>query len=145
VGTVRRSNKPSSPRASRPPICIRLGSPLRIVQGGGATFAFHLPEQGGLSHLWVPGCILQWFREFVHHIPTHYSYGVWVSDHSERSSNYRELNNLVSSIEQHLSDGTFIGAEIYVFTENFTAESAFYKGNTSSKALFDLVLRLCTL
>jgi hypothetical protein len=51
---------------------------------------------------------------------------------------------LVTSIENLISDGTLVGAEVYVFTDNFTAEAAFYKGSTSSKTLFDLVLRLRT-
>jgi len=54
------------------------------------------------------------------------------------------LNNLITSVENLLSDGTLVGAEVFVFTDNFTSESAFYKGNTSSKTLFDLVLRLQT-
>jgi len=74
-----------------------------------------------------------------------YSYGVWGRDHAGVSSNYRELENLVTSIENLTADGTLVGAEVYVFTDNFTAESAFYKGNTSSKTLFDLVLRLRTI
>jgi hypothetical protein len=72
---------------------------------------------------------------------THYSYGVWGRDQEESSSNYKELNNLVSSVERLLADGTLVGAETFIFTDNFTAESAFYKGNTTSKTLFDLVLR----
>jgi hypothetical protein len=75
---------------------------------------------------------------------TYHSYGIWGKDHEGNSSNYRELNNLVTTIEALLADGTLVGAETFVFTDNFTAESAFYKGNTSSKTLFDLVLRLRT-
>jgi len=74
-----------------------------------------------------------------------YTYGVWGADQAGDSSNYRELNNLVASLELRTADGTLVGAEVYVFTDNFTAESAFYKGNTSSKRLFQLVLRLRTL
>jgi hypothetical protein len=51
----------------------------------------------------------------------------------------------VTSIENLTADGTLVGAEVYVFTDNFMAESAFYKGNTSSKTLFNLVLRLRTI
>jgi hypothetical protein len=52
---------------------------------------------------------------------------------------------LLSSLELRITDGTLLGAEVYVFTDNFTAESAFYKGDTSSKRLFQLVLQLRTL
>jgi hypothetical protein len=34
------------------------------------------------------------------------------------------------------------GSEIFLFTDNSTAESAMYKGTSSSKLLFDLVMRL---
>ena len=34
------------------------------------------------------------------------------------------------------------GIELYVFTDNSTAEAAFYKGTSSSKKLFDLIVRL---
>jgi hypothetical protein len=73
---------------------------------------------------------------------TYYTYGVWGSDQAGNSSNYRELNNLVTSLEQRVTEGLLSGAEVFVFTDNFTAEAAFCKGNTSSKTLFDLVLRL---
>jgi hypothetical protein len=76
---------------------------------------------------------------------TFYTYGVWGADQADDSSNYRELNKLVSSLELHVTDGTLVGAEVYVFTDNFTAESAFYKGDRSSKCLFELVLQLRTL
>ncbi len=33
-------------------------------------------------------------------------------------------------------------SEVFIFTDNFTAESVFYKGNSSSQKLFELVLRL---
>jgi hypothetical protein len=76
---------------------------------------------------------------------TYYSYGVWGHDHASDSSNYRELNNLVTSVERLLSDGTLVGAEVFIFTDKFTAELAFYKGNTTSKTLFNLVLWLRTI
>lgn len=41
-----------------------------------------------------------------------------------------------------MDNGILHGAEVFVFTDNTTAESAFYKGNTTSKRLFSLVLRL---
>jgi hypothetical protein len=75
----------------------------------------------------------------------HFTYGVWGPDQAGHSSNYHELDNLVTSLEHHIPEGTFVGAEVFVFTDNFTVESAFYKGNTSSKTLFELILRLQTI
>jgi hypothetical protein len=74
-----------------------------------------------------------------------YTYGMWGQDDSAQSSNYRELNNLVTILEDRVRDGSLVGSEVYLFTDNTTAERAFYKGNTSSKTLFDLVLRLRSL
>ena len=64
------------------------------------------------------------------------------TDADGASSNYRELRNLVESIEEGVADGSFEGAEIFLFTDNSVAEAAYYKGNTPSRPLFDLVLRL---
>ena len=60
----------------------------------------------------------------------------------EESSNYRELRNLVEMIEALVKDGTLKGHELFMFTDNSTAESAFFKGTSSSEKLFNLVLRL---
>jgi hypothetical protein len=68
-----------------------------------------------------------------------YSYGIWGWDVEGDSSNYRELNNLITALEQHLVDGTLHGSEVFVFTNNTTTESAVYEGNTTSKRLFSLV------
>ena len=60
----------------------------------------------------------------------------------ERSSNYRELLNLVEYIEEIFNKGLLDGCELFMFTDNFTAEAAFFKGTSSSELLFGLVLRL---
>jgi hypothetical protein len=72
-----------------------------------------------------------------------YRHGLWGSDTNKKSSNYRELCNLVETIEEGVCNGTLKGAELFLFTDNTVAEAAFYKGNTSSsKVLFDLIVRL---
>jgi hypothetical protein len=71
-----------------------------------------------------------------------YRFGQWCDEVSEESSNYRELLNLVVRLEELVEDGTLQGAEVFIFTDNSTAESVFYKGNSSSKMLFELMLRL---
>jgi hypothetical protein len=48
----------------------------------------------------------------------------------------------VCALETGVAQGSLLAAEVFVFTDNATAESVFYKGNTSSRCLFDLVLRL---
>jgi hypothetical protein len=72
----------------------------------------------------------------------HYRFGQWSDEVSEKSSNYRELYNLVCRLEELVDDGTLDGCEVFIFTDNDTAESAFFKGNSSSEALYELVLRL---
>jgi hypothetical protein len=69
-------------------------------------------------------------------------HGVWGSDDEGRSSNWRELTNLVESLELEARESTLQGCEIFLFTDNSTAESAFFRGTSSSERLFLLVLRL---
>jgi hypothetical protein len=71
-----------------------------------------------------------------------YRYGLWGRDSEAASSNYRELRNLVEVLEDGVSTGVLHGSEVFLFTDNFTAEAAFYRGNSSSRALFQLILRL---
>jgi hypothetical protein len=60
----------------------------------------------------------------------------------EESSNFRELRNLVEMTESLVAKQMLNGHELFMFTDNSTAESAFFKGTSLSKKLFDLVLRL---
>jgi len=71
-----------------------------------------------------------------------YKYGVWGKDADHSSSNFRELSNLVTSLEEGVQSGDLLHGEIFIFTDNSTAESVFYKGTSTSPLLFNLVLRL---
>jgi hypothetical protein len=71
-----------------------------------------------------------------------FEYRQWMTADSENSSNWRELNNLVLALERLLKENKLRGSEIFVFTDNATAESAFWKGTSASEMLFKLVLRL---
>jgi hypothetical protein len=71
-----------------------------------------------------------------------YRHGIWGDDDSGRSSNWRELTNLVETLELEAMEGRLCGCEIFVFTDNSTAEAAFFKGTSSNILLFNLVLRL---
>jgi hypothetical protein len=48
----------------------------------------------------------------------------------------------VETLELQVRDGRLRNAEVFIFTDNSTAEGVFYKGNSTSKKLFELVLRL---
>ena len=60
----------------------------------------------------------------------------------EMSSNYKELRNLVESVERAFALDILRGCQLMMFTDNSTAESAFHKGASSNPALHDLVQRL---
>ena len=68
--------------------------------------------------------------------------GTWNERGSEKSSNFRELGNLVMRLELEAENGCLDGAEMFMFTDNSTAESAFHNGTSSSSLLFELVVRL---
>jgi hypothetical protein len=72
-----------------------------------------------------------------------YQYGQWTSEASETtSSNWKELSNLVDSLDDILTNNDLGGCELFMFTDNSTAEAAYWKGTSHSQKLFDLVLRL---
>ncbi len=66
---------------------------------------------------------------------------MWGPDEDSSSSYIRELCNLVESIEYEVERGTLQNAELFMFTDNSTAEAAYYRGSSKNKKLFELVLR----
>jgi hypothetical protein len=73
----------------------------------------------------------------------HYKYGQWCAEITEKkSSNWRELNNLVEAVVCMVVEHGLWGSGIFIFTDNSTAEAAFWKGTSKSEALFELILRL---
>ena len=71
-----------------------------------------------------------------------YEYGQWCTEESEQSSNWRELKNLVDALEGWIQTHHLNGSQLFIFTDNATAEAAYWKGTSKSKKLCDLVLRL---
>jgi hypothetical protein len=69
-----------------------------------------------------------------------YSHGQWSEDMSTESSNFRYLSNFINAIEAADSKGLFGNAELFIFTDNFVAETTFHKGTLSSKCFFELML-----
>jgi hypothetical protein len=75
-----------------------------------------------------------------------FQYGQWPERISETmSSNWRELANLVESLESEVRNRALSDCEIFLFTDNTTAEAAYWKGTSKSERLFDLVLHVCLL
>ena len=50
-----------------------------------------------------------------------------------------QLRNLVEALERSGSTGELNGKEIFLFTDNSTAEAVVLKGSSSSPLLYDLV------
>ncbi|KAG7340358.1 hypothetical protein IV203_023901 [Nitzschia inconspicua] len=71
-----------------------------------------------------------------------FEYGQWTTEDSENSSNWRELKNLVTSIRTLSERQNICGSELFIFTDNTTAEQAYSKGSSKSEHLFELVLEL---
>ena len=71
-----------------------------------------------------------------------YRFGLWGDEADGSSSNFRELANLVETFEAMALENALNGHEVYMFTDNSTAEAAFANGSSTSEKLFDLVLRL---
>jgi hypothetical protein len=68
--------------------------------------------------------------------------GLWPRDMEDQSSNYQELRNLVDAMDEEAKEGYLKGSELWMFTDNSTAESCFYKGGSLSELLHELVLWL---
>ena len=76
---------------------------------------------------------------------TYFEYGQWATEQSEESSNWRELCNLLDSLEGFASTENLRGSEVFLFTDNSTAEATYWKGTSRSPRLFYLILRLKSL
>ena len=71
------------------------------------------------------------------------TFGGWNAKVMRESSNFKEAYNLVLLLEHQIKVGEVaLGSEIFVFTDNSTAERAFNKGASKSKLLHELVVRL---
>ena len=62
------------------------------------------------------------------------SYGAWKDEVTRtKSSNFRETANLVRQVRRKVKNGSIErGSEVFVFTDNSTAERTMYKGSSTS-------------
>ena len=67
-------------------------------------------------------------------------YGVWSYSDAEESSNYREMNNCITSIRKLGEMGKLQHSMLLFCTDNSTVETALYKGTSSSPKLLELVI-----
>lgn len=70
----------------------------------------------------------------------YYHHEQWSNDHSQESSNHRELANLVFAIEYAQRKGLLQETELFIFTDNVSAKSTFFTGTSKDKRIFELIL-----
>jgi hypothetical protein len=106
---------------------IRMARQMKVIygfgdaSGNGFGSSIHLPS---VEVVWRSG---MWNRTMV----------------EEHNSNFFELANLIMALEDLQVKGGLVGHEIFMFTDNTTAEAAHFNGTTKhGKQLFDLMLRL---
>jgi hypothetical protein len=68
--------------------------------------------------------------------------GTWGTDSEDNSSNWREFENVVETLELEEKEEKLNDAEAFMFTDNSTVEAAIFKGSSSSPKLHNLVMRL---
>ena len=74
---------------------------------------------------------------------TYKSYGQWSSCVEDKHSNYKEFKNLTIAIKNLAYDNKLNQCFLIIFTDNFVAECAYYKGGSNaSKELDSLVFEL---
>jgi hypothetical protein len=71
-----------------------------------------------------------------------YELGEWCNKIQEASSNYRELRNLVNDMLRAAQEGSLDGCEVFLYTDNQTAEGSYFRGTAKSRALFGLIVIL---
>ena len=71
-----------------------------------------------------------------------YRIGLWGWDSEENSSNWREFENLVTTVEEEAKLGKLSDSHLIMATDNSTVEGCFYKGNSKSPKLYELVVRM---
>ena len=71
-----------------------------------------------------------------------YRVGTWGPDEDSESSNWKEFSNVVEALEREAAEKTLSQSIVILATDNSTVEACFYKGNSSSRKLFELVLRV---
>jgi len=68
--------------------------------------------------------------------------GTWGKDDEDKSSNWREFENVVEALEDQAAKGELADAVVYLATDNSTVEACASNGTSSSPLLHSLVVRL---
>ena len=76
----------------------------------------------------------------------HMEYGYWNDEIRAKHSNVKELTNLVGTVEKAYAKGLLVNAELFLCTDNFVSEAAYYNGGSNrNPELNDLIFRLWNL
>jgi hypothetical protein len=67
--------------------------------------------------------------------------GVWGKDNENETSNYKEFENVMLTVEEEARQGMVQGASMYLFTYNSTMAGPLLTGNTPSRKLFNLIVQ----
>jgi len=70
----------------------------------------------------------------------YYECGQWGEYADNKSSNWREARNLLDGLRRALEAHPCRGLEVFIFTDNTTAESVYWKGYSSNRELSEIVL-----
>jgi hypothetical protein len=68
--------------------------------------------------------------------------GLWKEFYKTEFSNRQEFENLVQRLESFAESHRGAAIEVFMFTDNYVTECAYFRGTSSSSILFGLVLRL---
>ena len=107
--------------------------PLRLVRSGKLTqplYMFGDASGTGFGSMWN-------IDEKIY-----FRLGTWDKSSNSQSSNFREMKNLLDTLLSLVKENSLKGYSIFVFTDNSTAELAYYKGNSKSKLLHNMVTQL---
>ena len=69
----------------------------------------------------------------------HARHWIWCEEHHSKSSNNRELINLVEVVEEEVEASRMEGLELFFLTENSVNEVVYYQGNSNDKDIFELM------
>lgn len=115
---------------------------LRLVRGfhiAKVVYGFGDASGAGFGSSWVDCGVT---ADELANRRVRYRFGRWGSDADGKSSNFRELCNLVNTLEQMAEGGELTGVELFLFTDNSTAEAAFHRGSSRSELLYELVKKV---
>jgi hypothetical protein len=66
----------------------------------------------------------------------------WCTEDLEKSSNNREMKNCYKFLKREAKALRLTGREVWLCTDNEVTERAYYKGLSSSKDLFEIILKI---